>query len=104
MDVALGTIGGDLALLRNSGAGGNWLLVAPRVPTPGAVVTVLLEDGRRLRREMHAGGSYLSSEDPRAHFGLGTAGGVESVTVRWPDGSSTVIEDVAANRILRVEP
>jgi len=104
VDVALGTVGGDLALLRNSGAGGNWLLVAPPAPAPGAVVTVVLEDGRRLQRELHAGDSYLSSGDPRAHFGLGTATQVVSVTVRWPDGSTTVVDDVAANRILHVEP
>jgi len=104
VDIALGTVGGDLALLRNSGAGGNWLLVAPPAPAPGAMVTVLFEDGRRLGRELHAGGSYLSSEDPRAHFGLGTATQVASVTVQWPDGSTTVVDDVEANRILQVEP
>ena len=38
---------------------------------PGAVVTAVLPDGRRLVQELHAGSSYLSSEDPRAHFGLG---------------------------------
>ena len=40
---------------------------------PGAVVTVELPDGRRLVGEVHAGSSYLSSEDPRLHFGLGSA-------------------------------
>lgn len=104
VDVALGTVGGDLALLRNSGAGGNWLLVATPTPAPGAVVTAVLDDGRRLRRELHAGGSYLSSEDPRAHFGLGTATRVDSVTVEWPDGSTTVVDDVEANSLVRVEP
>ena len=30
VDLAVGTIGGDLALLRNTGAGGHWLLVVAR--------------------------------------------------------------------------
>lgn len=104
VDFALGTVGGDLALLRNRGAGGHWLLVAPSTPSPGAVVTVTLDDGRRLERELHAGGSYLSSGDPRAHFGLGTAERAATVSVAWPDGTTTTLDDVEADQILEVQP
>lgn len=103
-DLAIGTIGGDLILLRNSGAGGNWLQVATPTPTPGARVTLTLLDGTELVREMHAGSSYLSSEDPRAHFGLGSDDRVAKVDVRWPDGSNTTISDVAANQVIQMEP
>ncbi len=34
-------------------------------------MTATLADGRKLVREVQAGSSYLSSEDPRVHFGLG---------------------------------
>ena len=71
LDLALGSIGGRLQLLRNDGATGHWLEVALPRFSPGARVTVALEDGRRLSREARAGCSYLSSEDPRLHFGLG---------------------------------
>ncbi|HUW03957.1 MAG TPA: CRTAC1 family protein [Acidimicrobiales bacterium] len=104
LDLAVGTIGSDLALLRNTGAGGHWLIVAPPTPTPGTVITVRLADGTLLRRELVAGSSYLSSEDPRAHFGLGTAEVVSVVTLTWPDGSQTVVEDVDADQILEVAP
>ncbi len=103
MDVAMGTIGGDLVLLRNSGAGGTWLEVATKVPAPGTIVTVELDDGSVLRRELGAGGSYLSSEDPRAHFGLGGVDRVASVTVEWPDGVIVTRTDVAADQVVRVE-
>ena len=73
VDVAVNTIGGKLMLLRNTGSKGNWLEVALPRFAPGAVVTAVLPDGRRLVQELHAGSSYLSSEDPRAHFGLGKA-------------------------------
>ena len=104
MDIAMGTIGGDLVLLRNSGAGGTWLVVATPAPAPGAVVSVELEDGTVLRRELVAGDSYLSSQDPRAHFGLGGAERAASVTVRWPDGREVTLTDVAADQLLEVEP
>ena len=104
IDLALGTIGGDLVLLRNTGAGGNWLLVSPSPPSPGTRVTVTLDDGTDMIREIQAGSSYLSSEDPRAHFGLGSTDRVASVVVDWPDGSSSRYDDVAADQILQVEP
>ena len=60
----------------------------------------MLPDGRRLVREVHAGSSYLSSEDPRAHFGLGEATKVSELIVRFPDGRETRLTGVAANHIV----
>jgi hypothetical protein len=104
VDVAVGTIGGPLALLENTGAVGNWLEVELDRFAPGAAVTVVLPDGRRLVREAQAGSSYLSSEDPRVHFGLGTAREVREVVVRWPGGEETRLRDVSANHLVVVEP
>jgi len=104
VDIALGTIGGDLVLLRNVGAGGHWIEVATQAPAPGARVTVTLDDGTRLVRELQAGSSYLSSEDPRAHFGLGSADRVAELTVRWPNGQVTTLADVGADQVVRVDP
>ena len=88
----------------STGAAGNWLEVGLDTFAPGTLITAVLPDGRELVRETFAGSSYLSSEDPRSHFGLGTAGLVSELVVRWPDGQETVIEDVAANQLLTVEP
>ena len=104
LDIVINSIGGRLVLLENGGVVGNWLSVALEGFHPGAVVTATLPDGRELRREVQAGGSYLSSEDPRSHFGLGAFGEVSELTVRWPAGEETVVHDVAANQILTVEP
>jgi hypothetical protein len=103
VDLAIGTIGGEAVLLRNGGAGGNWLIVAPESPAPGAVVTVELPDGRRFARELQAGGSYLSSNDPRAHFGLGSVDRVERLTVERAGRVLTDLRDVEANRIVTVD-
>jgi hypothetical protein len=71
---------------------------------PGAVVTAILPDGRRLVREIQAGSSYLSSEDPRAHFGLGATSRLKELDVRWPGGKTTRLQNVAADQILTVKP
>jgi hypothetical protein len=100
MDVAINSIGGRLILLRGTGGSGHWLEV--RLPrfAPGAVVTALLPNGRRLVQEVHVGSSYLSSEDPRVHFGLGAATKVTELTVRYPGGKVTRMAGVTADRIV----
>ena len=104
LDAAVGTIGGQVALLRNSGAGGNWLIVDLGGPRPGVVVTARLAGGRELRRELVVGGSYLSSHDPRAHFGLGEATEVEELVIGFPDGGEIRLTDVTAGQILDIDP
>jgi hypothetical protein len=42
--------------------------------------------------------SYLSSSDPRAHFGLGAAGQPVAVVVRWPDGLTETFAGVEVDR------
>jgi hypothetical protein len=103
VDFAVGSIAGRLALLRNTGTKGHWLEVRLREFSPGARVTAVLPDGRRLVREVQAGSSYLSSEDPRVHFGLAGATKVVSLEVRRPGGGATTrLADVAADQILTI--
>jgi Na+-transporting NADH:ubiquinone oxidoreductase subunit NqrB len=102
VDFAVNSIGGPLILLRSTGATGHWLEVKLRRFVPGAVVTAVLPDGRRLVREVQAGSSYLSSEDPRLHFGLGRSTKVRELLVRYPGGAETRVKDLAADRIVTV--
>lgn len=102
VDVAVNTIGGPLLLLRNTGPAGHWLEVALARFAPGARVTATLPDGRRVVQEVQAGSSYLSSEDPRVHFGLGRETRVAALTVRYPDGATVRLRNVRADRIVRV--
>ena len=100
LDLAVGSVGGRLQLLRNDGASGHWLELAGL--QPGATAEASLEDGRKLVRRLHAGSSYLSSEDPRLHFGLGEATRVRELVIRHPGGEVTRLRDVAVNQILVV--
>jgi hypothetical protein len=100
LDVAINSIGGPLILLENTTSGGNWLAVQLPGFWPGARVTAVLPDGRTLVRQVQAGGSYLSSEDPRVLFGLGDAAQVRTLVIQYPDGTQTRIEDVTANQLV----
>src|SRR6266567_6358871 len=100
MDIAINTIGGKLELLRPTGAVGHWLAVRLARFSPGAVVTAVLPDGRRLVREVQAGSSYLSSQDPRVHFGLGQATKLEELDVRWPNGHIVSQSNIKPDRIV----
>ncbi len=110
VDLAVNTIGGKLMLLRSTGGSGHWLEV--RLPrfAPGAVVTVTLPGGRKLVQEVHAGSSYLSSEDPRIHFGLGQTAKVLTLMVRYPDGHTSRLGSfgdrvgIAADRVVTALP
>ncbi len=92
LDVVISAIAGPVQVYRNvAPQRGHWLLVRALDPALhrdayGAELTVRA-GGRRFVRTINPGGSYLSHNDVRAHFGLGSAQRVESIEVRWPDGS-----------------
>jgi enediyne biosynthesis protein E4 len=52
--------------------------------------------------EVRAGDSYLSHSDWRLHFGLGKAGVVDEIVVRWPSGKIEKLTKVAANRVVKI--
>ena len=103
MDIAVGSVDGRLLLLRNTRDAGHWLEVKLATFSPGAVATVVLPDGRKLVQELHAGSSYLSSEDPRLHFGLGDATTVRTLVIRFPGGGEKRLSDVRADQVVVVK-
>ena len=52
--------------------------------------------------EVRSGGSYLSSNDLRLHFGLGTAKKVDRIEIVWPSGQKDTVENEAVGRILTI--
>ena len=109
LDIAVVNNGGQAQLLRNdTPRRANWLTVALR-GSPGktdrdalgARVSVEVQGRVRWGRARAAYG-YCASHDPRVHFGLGVNEVVDRLVVEWPDGTSTELEDVAANQIFVV--
>ena len=54
---------------------------------------------RILVDEIRSGSSYVSNNDMRVHFGLGTATKIDSVAVRWPNGRLETFDDLSVNVI-----
>ena len=107
LDMLVTNLGGRARLYRNDAAQGNWLIVravdrALRRDATGASVTVVA-DGNEYRRLVLAAYSYLSSNDPRAHFGLGTATAVDEIRVIWPGGTAERFAGVPVNQVVTVE-
>ena len=94
---------GRLALLHNTSPSGHWLGVDVQPLSPGAVVTLVRRDNSRTVREVQVGSSYLSSEDPRVHFGLGSDSSARELIVRYPDGTVRRIDTPTADRVLTVK-
>jgi hypothetical protein len=81
---------------------GSWLLVRAHDErlgrdALGARLTVRAGE-RRFVRSAHPAGSYLSSGDPRAHFGLGAARAYDAIDVVWPDGTRETFPGGEAGR------
>src|SRR5207253_5595536 len=107
LDVLISNNGEAPLLLRNEGANkNNWLglqLVAIK-SNPAAVGTVITwqAGGVKRSRLKTAGGSYLSSHDPREVLGLGSAKKIDSVEIRWPSGKVDKLTNPPINRYIRV--
>jgi hypothetical protein len=91
-------------LLRNETASGNnWVSfkLTGKPPNRDAVgARVWLEEADRVQvGEVRSGGSYLSHNDMRLRFGLGTRTNVPPVRVRWPDGSVGRFEGLTRNAV-----
>jgi hypothetical protein len=99
--------GSPLLLHNETTAAGHWLgvkLIGTRSNRDGiGAVLTATAGGRTLTALCHADGSYLSSSDRRIHFGLGSAAIVETLTVRWPDGHTDVLKNVAADRSVTLQ-
>jgi enediyne biosynthesis protein E4 len=111
LDVVINDLDGSPQLLRNELANpGNWLLVRLKgrgmnTGAVGAVVTARPggPGGRVQRRLVQSGSSYISQEDKRLHFGLGQAALLDSLDVRWPDGTTTSLQNVKANQVVDIQ-
>lgn len=98
---------GPVMLLENrSDAGNHWITLdlraaAPNVFAYGAFLTAKAGDQTWVGI-VSPTSSYLSSSDPRVHWGLGEASKLDELSIRWPNGKTQTLRDVNADQILRV--
>lgn len=91
-------------LLRNDSPPGNsWItlkLQGGSKDRDAVGARVWLEDGGSPQiAEVRSGGSYLSHNDMRVHFGLGRRTDVTAIKIRWPDGVTERFENLRVNTI-----
>jgi hypothetical protein len=106
LDLLVTRLDAPPALLHNESPVGSWLIVVCEDEkggiTPIGTEVRIKAGGRTQWRDIAAGDAYMSTHDPRPHFGLGDATVVDEVEVKWPDGTKTVRKNVPARQRLRV--
>ena len=92
LDAVINVMDGHPVLLRNVDPNkSHWLELklvgGPKSPRDAVGSTVYLTaNGMKQREDVISGGSYLSTNDLRPHFGLGQATTIEALEVHWPSG------------------
>jgi hypothetical protein len=108
IDVVINSMDGVPVLLRNVNPDHHhWvelkLIGGPKSPRDAVGATVYLQaDGIRQRGDVLSGGSYLSSNDMRVHFGLGDATDAGIAEIRWPSGIKETVKLPAVERIYTI--
>jgi hypothetical protein len=109
IDVVLVNVGTTPTLLLNQGGSHNHRVlfklagsgIKSNKSAIGARVTV--KAGKLVQfNEVRAGGSYISQNDPRLHFGLGAEARMNEVEIRWPSGKTEVFRDIPADFIYTI--
>jgi hypothetical protein len=107
MEVAVNNQNEPPSLFKQSGAvAGHWILlrlIGTKSNRSGIGARVTVSSGGHLQySEVRSGGSYLSQNDLRLHFGLGDAKVVDTIEIVWPSGAKQVLKSQAVDRVLVV--
>jgi enediyne biosynthesis protein E4 len=103
IDVVVENIDGLPMILKNQDASHNHWVSIQLVGTNsnrlalGAQVRIIAGGVSQIE-EVRSGGSYLSQNDLRAHFGLGSAKDVARMEIRWPSGVTQIFQDFPCDR------
>jgi enediyne biosynthesis protein E4 len=108
IDVVINPVDGPPVLLENVNPDHHhWLefnlIGGPKSPRDAVGTTVYLTtNGLRQREDVMSGGSYISSNDQRPHFGLGDTTAAGSAEIRWPSGEVDTIKLAQVDRIYTI--
>jgi hypothetical protein len=108
IDVIISPIDGPPLLLKNVNPDHHhWvelkLVGGPKSPRDAVGASVYLNaNGMRQRQDVLSGGSYVSTNDQRPHFGLGDATDAGSAEIHWPSGARETVKLPAVDRIFTI--
>jgi len=90
-----GAVAGNWALLKLTGTRSNRSAIGARV--------TITSGTHAQYQEVRSGGSYLSQNDLRLHFGMGDARQIDRIEIDWPSGIHQVLTKQPVNRILIIQ-
>jgi hypothetical protein len=107
LDVLVCNNGEAPVLLHNEGDHRNhWvgvqLVATASNPASAGAVLSWTAGGVTKRRLKTAGGSFMSSHDPREILGMGSATKMDSIEVRWPSGRVDRVESPPTDSYIRI--
>ncbi len=110
MDIVVSHIepGSSAVLLQNQGGNNNhWIGLILLEPKDGSSIVgtkVMLTAGdETLVRVYQRANGYLSSNDPRIHFGLGKQQQIERIEVHWTNGEKDILKNIKSDQYLSIE-
>lgn len=108
IDVVVYNVGAPPSVFLNDSKNANHRVLVRLVGTKsnraaiGARVTVVTAKTSQID-EVRAGGSYLSTNDVRLHFGLGAESNIKKMEIDWPSGLIEELKNVPADAIYTIE-
>ncbi|HKQ38858.1 MAG TPA: CRTAC1 family protein [Verrucomicrobiae bacterium] len=109
VDLLVTSISGSVRLYRNiAGKHGHWAIIRAIDPALGGRdaygAQVTIHSGNwKATGWINPGYSYLCSNDPRAHFGLGARTQIDRTEITWPDGKREQFAATPCDRIVVLE-
>jgi hypothetical protein len=108
VDIVIADLDGLPQVLRNDGGNASNSVLIKTIGVKsnrdgiGANVKIVSGDLTQID-EVRSGGSYLSQNDLRLHFGLEKRTKIDLIEVRWPSGAVDKISDPGINKILTIK-
>jgi enediyne biosynthesis protein E4 len=108
VDVVVTTNDGPAYIVRNETPTNNhWLgikLVGHKSNRDGIGAEIKLTTSKGMQfATVSTAASYLSANDKRAHFGLGSDAAAQSIEIHWPSGTVQMLKNISGDRMLVVD-
>jgi len=107
VDIVVEDLAGEPMILKNNGiAGRHWVSFELQGTKSNRLAIgarlKIVAGGMSQTEEIHSGGSYLSQNDLRVHFGLNTATKIDSVEIRWPSGKIEKLKNLDVDKFYSI--
>jgi hypothetical protein len=107
MDVVINDLDGAPMILRNHGIEGRHWVSFELAGTKSNRLAIgarlkIVAGGMTQTEQIHSGGSYLSQNDLRVHFGLDKAAKIDSLEIIWPSGKVETLKDLEVDKFYNV--